>query len=656
MSAARPFLTKERIMRKWLFLSAAILPVALVAALAQAPAGDKKLAIPPIKPAIKPAVKPAVKTGHGLQNSLAKSRVVKVTVYPNSALVTREVDVPAGAGLVELVVSGLPEQVQNSSLYSEGGDGIRVLSTRYRTRPVFEDTREDVRKWQDEQKKLMLAAQKIQADIETLNKNMLSLNKLESFTEKATVLSSDKGALNGDAAITMVKYVMEQRDEKAKELVALQQQLSENKERAAYVASKLSEVTAGSTHTERDAIIVVDREQGGGTVRLNYLVGAVSWQPQYKLRAGGVKEPVQVDYLASLKQQTGEEWSHVDLTLSTAQPMLNAAPPELHELEVAVVARASLPGGVAGGQAGGRPGLPSGGGFGGMAPPIAAPAPMDLAKKAQELREKAQLNSTMIKKDAVAGLQLNQAAAYEQTRDLMKSKEELVVEGRVQRKEPASANEGPSVTYHLKARLTVPSRNDEQVVEIAKLTFEPHYYYKAVPVLAQHVYRLADLTNKSGVVLLPGEATMYQGSDFVGRMTMPLVAVGEEFTAGFGVDPQLQVQRQMMDKERSMKGGNQVMTYKYRILVSSYKSEPVRLQLWDRLPHAETEAAGITLVKASPDLSKDALYERESRPHNLLRWDLDVEPNTSGEKATPITYEFRLELDRNLAISGLLVR
>src|SRR6185312_10780336 len=108
----------------------------------------------------------------------------------------------------------------------------------------------------------------------------------------------------------------------------------------------------------------------------------------------------------------------------------------------------------------------------------------------------------------------------------------------------------------LPSKLTVPSRADDQVIEVVKLNMAPKYYYKAVPVLSRHVYRLADLANKSSHVLLPGEATMYQGADFVGRMSMPLVAVGEEFTAGFGVDPQLQVQRQMLDKARATQGGN----------------------------------------------------------------------------------------------------
>jgi hypothetical protein len=145
---------------------------------------------------------------------------------------------------------------------------------------------------------------------------------------------------------------------------------------------------------------------------------------------------------------------------------------------------------------------------------------------------------------------------------------------------------------------------------------------------------------------------MFQGTDFVGRMPMPLVAIGEEFTAGFGVDTQLQIQRQMVDQTRTTQGGNQVIKYDYRILVSSFKSEPVKLQVWDRLPKGENESVGITLLKSAPELSKDGIYLRESRPNNLLRWDVEVAANCNGEKALPITYEFRMELDRQMAITG----
>ncbi len=235
-----------------------------------------------------------------------------------------------------------------------------------------------------------------------------------------------------------------------------------------------------------------------------------------------------------------------------------------------------------------------------------------------------------------------------------------IQQGKRQKKDElvaAGVEDGPSVTYNLGPKLSVPSRNDEQVVEVAKLKLQPKFYYKAVPVLSRSVYRLADLVNDSQIVLLPGEATMYQGTDFVGRMRLPLVAVGEEFTAGFGVDPQLQVQRQMLDKERKTQGGNQVLKYEYRILVSSYKKDKVAVQIWDRLPHSgETEAANVILAKSSPELSKDKLYEREQRPSNLLRWDLELEPGMSGEHALAIHYEFRLELDKMKVIQNVLSR
>jgi hypothetical protein len=135
-------------------------------------------------------------------------------------------------------------------------------------------------------------------------------------------------------------------------------------------------------------------------------------------------------------------------------------------------------------------------------------------------------------------------------------------------------------------------------------------------------------------------------------MNLPLVAVGEQFTVGFGTEPALQISRQMVDKSRTMQGGNQVLKFEYRMLVSSYKPEKVKLQIWDRLPQAENETLNVTLVKASPEISKDPLYQREDRPHNLLRWDVDVDPKMNGENALTLQYEFKLELDKQMTIGS----
>ncbi len=552
---------------------------------------------------------------------VASSKVTAVTVYPTGALVTRDVDASGPAGRVELVVSSLPAATVNTSLYAEGTEGIRVLTTRYRTRPIIEDTRADVKKSMDELKQLVIAREKLEGDQTAVQDNVKMLGKMEGFLTVTTVQATEKGALNADAAIALAKHIREQRTDSAKELVNLKQQVTANNEKTEVLRQRLTELVSGIARYEHDAIIVVEKANAdAGKIKLNYLVENAAWRPQYKLRADKAgKENVTLEYLAAVVQNTGEEWPNVKLSLSTAQPMLNSAPPDLQTLHVSVAPKGTAA--------------------------SAQPSIAELEDQIKALRSKGQKDLNDRKQTSGVGL-VNTAAAREQSWELFNP------EAAVKRGCMLSYREGPTVTYRIATALTVPSRPDEQVMEVAKIDLKPDTYYKTVPILAPHVYRMADVVNKSEHVLLPGEATVYFGSDFVGQMTMPLVAVGEQFTVGFGVDPQLVVQRSMVDKMRSTSGGNQLLRYDYRILINSYKTDKVKLQVWDRLPYAENDTVGVQLLKTTPELSKDALYQREQRPSNLLRWDVTVEPGSNGAKAMPINFEFKLELDRQMTIGG----
>src|SRR5262245_47977529 len=130
------------------------------------------------------------------------SRIDHVTVYQNNALVTREVEVPEGVGTMELVVSPLPAQTVNTSLYSEGSEGMRVLTTRFRLRPVKEDTREEVRKAEAQLKQLNDEGQRLRSDIKTIEDNLSMVAKLENFTTAKATATTEKGQLNSDQIIT----------------------------------------------------------------------------------------------------------------------------------------------------------------------------------------------------------------------------------------------------------------------------------------------------------------------------------------------------------------------------------------------------------------------------------------------------------------------
>ena len=313
--------------RKWLIAS---LVLSCTSALAQEPlrkgAARPDAAIP----------QPADTTPEAPPKA-APSRVTAVTVYQGNALVTRLVDVPDGKGLIEIVVTPLPPQTVDSSLYADGTDGLRVLSSRYRTRAVKEDTRKEVRAKEAEIRTLKLDAERLKNEAQVADQNLQLLSKLENFTSVTMQHLAEKGLLNSEATLSLAKYVMTTRVEKAAALVVIQQKIQGNAEATEFATRELTELTSGSARTERDAVIVVDRGGAGGKVRLNYLVTAATWRPQYRFRAGGENDAVQLEYLAAIEQKSGEDWTGVDMTLSTAQPQLNATPPELLALDITVV-------------------------------------------------------------------------------------------------------------------------------------------------------------------------------------------------------------------------------------------------------------------------------------------------------------------------------
>ncbi len=589
----------------------------------------------------------------------APSKVTAVTVYQTTALVTREVTPPDAIGQTEVIVSPLPPSTMQSSLYAEGAEGIRVMSTRYRTRAIAEDTREEVRKLEAKIKELSKKMQVLQGDIKASELNTALLTKLESFTTATLLQLTEKGQLDSEKTISLVNFIKDNRSKQLKDEVGIKQQLEDLQIEIAFQQRLLGEKSNGPVRTERDAIIVIDKTKAGPvSLRLNYLVADAAWRPLYKLHAGSKpNDPVTVEYLAGVSQRTGEDWNGVNITLSTAQPLLNASPPDLRALELAIGGGGgTLVAGQQAGPMGGPGGFGGGGGFGGNAAPAGASMPprstvlKDLVDRSRALKGQAVQNYNSANPE-VGGRFANDAAALDQYRDLLLTKEELQAGDNLS---DGLAGDGPSVTYALKTKMVLPSRNDDQVLEIARLDLVPKFYYKAVPVLSPHVYRIADLINTTDMVLLAGEATMYLGTDFVGQSKMPLVAIGKPFTVGFGVDPQLQVTRKLIDKTRTTQGGNQVLKFDYRILLSSYKTTPVEVQVWDRMPHAE--AAQAIAVSMTPDkstpLSTDALYVRDEKPKNLLRWDVKVDPKQNGEKAFTLDYQFKLELDKNVNIAA----
>jgi len=217
----------------------------------------------------------------------------------------------------------------------------------------------------------------------------------------------------------------------------------------------------------------------------------------------------------------------------------------------------------------------------------------------------------------------------------------------------AGPTAGLSATYPVPGRISLASRSDRQIIQISDLDLEGDFFHVSIPLLTPFVYRHADIRNSSQLPLLAGPATVYLDEQFVGRGAVPLVAPGQEFSAGFGVASHLRAQRRLVEKTDHPLGGNRQVRCLYHLTLENFGEEPATVRLYDRIPTAmETPGLQVTLEEAalSDPLSEDAFYREQERPEGILRWDIEAPAQTAEPDGRRIKYAYLMEFDRNLNV------
>ncbi|MAG56780.1 MAG: hypothetical protein CMJ83_10855, partial [Planctomycetes bacterium] len=367
------------------------------------------------------------------QSSTAAGKVVRVTLYRGQALVTREIPLPTRTGALEVVVPGMPHGVVPDSLYAEAVTGTEVRAVRYRTRAVGEEPRDEVRALDQ---KLVQAQDDLAANQSAqvgVKKRVAYLDRLEGFVAPTAHGDLAKGALDAEALERLVLFGFAQRKTAQTESLKLMREARDITARIALLNRQRQELTASSSKTVREGVVFIEKRAGGpATLELSYLVNGCGWAPTYNVRAERSGGTVQVEYNAVIQQRTGEDWSDVDLTLSTATPALSAAGPGLAPFTVALV-RGVKPGG---------------------SKEKAAAKYQAIAR--QQVDAQNRLSGAILTKDNLASAwAVNRAANDFQTFEISTRNEILASIASA----PVRAD-GPSLSYHLDVPVSLASRND----------------------------------------------------------------------------------------------------------------------------------------------------------------------------------------------------
>lgn len=573
--------------------------------------------------------------------SPTKGTIESVTVYRGQALITRRLDVSGPVGLREIIIGELPEQIVPGSIYSEAAGGVEVRSVRYRFRPLAEHVHEEVRKIEQMIRNTQDELAAITRRRQVAAERKALLDKLEQFVAPAATLELTHGVLNADTIAKLTTFLIDHRNKLADDDLSFgldERRLTEqadllNRERAA--------LASGSDRTAREAIVFANITNAqGGAIRLRYLVNSATWMPSYNVRSDGKREGVTLEYYASIQQTSGEDWGDVAMTLSTATPTLVSRAPALTALRVSLTPM-------------GQQEAQAGGGKGGQSRD-------ELAKQQRQLENTRNMyNNQTLQMDVAAGRgahpdvqmkdldqQLNEIACNMQLLD-------IVQPGRVTKSRGEQPTEDLAVTYQLAARVSLPSRADQQLVQIAALPLKGEFALIATPVLTEYVYEEARVVNSSQLVLLGGPASAYVNGQFVGHSDIPTVKAGESLTVGLGINSSLRATRELVDRTENVQGGNRVVEFTYAIALENFADAPATVRVLDRVPSGRDSEVKVTMSTMSTELSNEKSYEQTDRRKGILRWDVEVPGQSITTSAKSLQYKFKVEYDKGMTLAGL---
>lgn len=549
-------------------------------------------------------------------------KISKVTVYHGQAMVTRQITLDLPQGSSEILVTGLPEKIIPESIYAQSSGDTKVLSVRYRTKAVEADTREEVKRLDAEIEEVKRQQYQAQRDEEIARWLFAKFDALWKWSVDATNVDLNRSIVESDPVEKLANYLESKLNHWHENVVKMEFRRQDLQKQLELLERKRNELAAERTKSQREAILYLNKAaKGKSTIELNYLVNDADWLPQYNLRGDTDKANVLIEYNAVINQTSGEDWESVALSLSTAEPFMVASAPTLEALNI------------------------------GLRPQFAQQTDMPATAGIpiqDDFKSLVQQRIEIAREGKSAELRLRKIAADNQTWELNSSRGQII---RMKEEfEEIRRSEGISVTYELPGRITLPSRSDQQLATIATVNTKADFTLIATPLLTDYVYLQADLLNDSDIIFLPGQASVFRNGQFVGKSQMPVVTIGEKLNTGFGIDSQIQVARELEDKQTNFQGGNRIDTFKYRIALENYKNSPVRLRLIDRLPYTDDKSIKIELADNSQPLSEDSEYIRKDKKKGLLRWDIELLPNTIDDKATIVTYSYTAEYDRNMQI------
>lgn len=528
----------------------------------------------------------------------ANSNISAVTVYPDSARITRTTTLSLPAGETKVILPGLPLQMQASSLRVSGTSTAAVsLGSVQLAEQMSSDAvqarerqlQEEIRRWQEKRQEVADAKTRAEQQLAFIRATGLQQANKENQAQGANTLPLNQWqqawqtleAATADAQ-TKVRTADKTLQDFDKGLAQLQEQLDQ--------------IATGETSNRTASLYVKAAEAGNLTLTLSYQIPEANWAPVYEAELDSSTGKLQFKTQAAIQQNTGEDWTNVRLNLSTLRPNASASLPELNSWVISLY----------------QPELMS----------------------ANESAASTETDRYMAK--TIASAPSAPAMIKEKAQPIVSMTED----------NSALMSGSYNAEYQVAGALSIASGSDTRRITLESQVLEAKLQLSSVPRLDPRAILTTEASYQGQAPLIPGTVALYRDGNFIGNSQLAELKTGELMKLAFGEDDRVKILFQPTPEKTTQPGllsSRKRLDYNYQIIINNQHTDNRSVKLYDTIPVANTSDISVTLTGDVPSF-KDVENKK-----GVTAWVRDV---PAGAKVH-LNYGYSVSYPQDQSLTGL---
>ncbi len=602
------------------------------------------------------------------------SKIEHVTVFLSGAQVQRSASAFAPSGKSDIIFKGLTPNLDVNSLVVSGEGDFTIMSVKHAMNFLEEKKRTDT-----------IVNLEAQRDALTEKRARLSLDKGVIENEIEILKNNNRQVIGISNTTLSTKDVKELMDLQSKSLTEnynkrldIENALEKMRIEQNKISNQLNDLNARKNTATAEVIVTVYNKTAASVsakLKLEYIVPNTSWYTEYDLRVKDLTAPVLTQMKAKVRQNSGEDWNNVQLTLSTGEPQRSGIKPELGTWFIGANGSSSYEGrklsvlddyqiqkqnnssdilqGIVYDKNGRDPLIGASVIIAGTNRGAVTDENGRYQIKIQpnennlklvvsfvgynteniavgnnrnlnvQLNEGASLSDVVV--TGLAGVANNSDASYKriQKSDASGNFSMSLLTGAnyTARASKAKEESKPTTTsFDIELPYTIPTDNKENAVEIKEVTMPAFYKYASAPQLDPTAFLAAYITNWEQYNLIEGEANLYFEGTYLGKTLIGANTTDDTLKISLGRDKSVVIKRTKLKEfsKGTFLSDKKIDARSYEIAVKNKKTVPVSISIEDQIPVSTDKSIEVEFE------AKDAEFDKVK---GRLTWKLELKPN-----------------------------